>query len=230
LAPLLESASRFAAAARKFFAELQTDGPSGGQAARNFGDFLRAETLEFFPCPASAVWGAAGPPPTSVEAPPALGPQREHQLRWQRGTAAGRRVFAAQMQLHLLWSDALREAALAFAARLPTLRWDAANGAVPDIESLRAAYAAWIDCAEEAYARVAHSDSFCSALAECVNAGSALRTEARASSELGASALDLPTRSELNSLLRRVNALEEQLRSKDAPRPSVARRAKGPRV
>jgi class III poly(R)-hydroxyalkanoic acid synthase PhaE subunit len=110
---------------------------------------------------------------------------------------------------------------------------------VPGIEVLRALYDSWIDCAEQAYAHIAHSDSFSSALADFVNASSAWRKESQASVELWAKALDLPTRSELNTLMRRVNSLEEQLRMKEprdppptdsagARRPSRARRAKRP--
>jgi hypothetical protein len=76
----------------------------------------------------------------------------------------------------------------------------------------------WIDCAEEAYARIAHSDSFSSALADFMNASSAWRKESLANIEGWAKALDLPTRSELNTLMRRVNSLEEQIRLKEEPR------------
>ena len=48
---------------------------------------------------------------------PALGPTREHQQRWQRTAEAWRRMVDAQRRLQRLWSDALREAAAAFAAQ-----------------------------------------------------------------------------------------------------------------
>jgi hypothetical protein len=210
--PLLESAERFVTAARKYLEELQSGGPASAQAAHNFGDFLRAEMLEFFRSPGAAGRDAAVWPPSSMDGAFALGPNREHQQRWQRTADTGRRVFDAQMKIHLMWSDALREAALAFAEKLTTLQRDATKSGSQDIESLRAVYDVWIECAEEAYARVAHSDSFSSALADFMNAGAALRTEARASGEVWAKALDLPTRSELNSVIRRVSSLEGELR------------------
>jgi hypothetical protein len=143
-----------------------------------------------------------------------------------------------------LWSDALRDAALTFAARVEPHNPSAAKGSVPGgeppgAEALRALYDSWIDCAEEAYARMAHSESFSSSLADFLNAGSAWRKESQANVELWAKALDLPTRSELNTLMRRVNSLEEQLRLKEprdpprtdpprARRPSRAHRGKRP--
>jgi hypothetical protein len=242
-APLIDSADRFAAAARKYLADVQTPGPTAVEAARTFGDFLRVETMGFFQFPWSAnpaSAGAAGatPPPPPPHPPPvqdlpALGPSREHQLRWQRNADTARRIGDAQHRLQMLWSDALRDAAIAFAAQLKRPYLSAAKGAVPDLDALRGLYDLWIDCAEAAYARIAHSDSFSSALADFMNAGSAWRKESQASIELWAKALDLPTRSELNTLMRRVNSLEEQLRLKDsqaprARRPSSERRGKRP--
>jgi hypothetical protein len=235
-APLIDSAERFAAAARRYLEDMQTAGPAADEAARTFGDFLRVETMGFFQFPWSADFGSGGaggaPPPPSMQDLPALGPSREHQLRWQRTADIGRRVSDAQHRLHLLWSDALREAAVAFAARLEPPYLSAAKDSVAGIEALRALYDSWIDCAEEAYARIAHSDSFSGALADFMNASSAWRKESHAGIELWAKSLDLPTRSELNTLMRRISSLEEQLRLKDSPpqarRPSRARRGKRP--
>jgi hypothetical protein len=242
-APLQGSADRFAAAARKYFEGMQTPGPAAAAAARTFGDFLRVETTDFFRFPWSATLSSGGgpgtPPPPAMQDLPAFGLSREHQLRWQRNADSGRRMGDAQHRLQLLWSDALRDAAIAFAARVEQPHPDAAKGTVPGVEALRGLYDSWIDCAEEAYARIAHSDSFSSALADFMNASGTLRKESQVSVELWAKALDLPTRSELNTLMRRVNSLEEQLRMKQprepprtdpprARRPSRARRGKRP--
>ena len=76
---------------------------------------------------------------------PALGLTREHQQRAQRAADAGRRVGEAHRQLQSLLSDALRDAATAFAARLqPPKPTDMSA------EVLRSLYNSWIDCAEEA--------------------------------------------------------------------------------
>jgi hypothetical protein len=242
-APLQGSADRFAAAARKYLEGMQTPGPAAVEAARVFGDFLRVETMDFFRFPWSATLssggGAGTPPPPAMQDLPAYGLSREHQLRWHRNADTGRRMGDAQQRLQLLWSDALRDAAIAFAARAEPPHSDGATGTVPGVEALRRLYDSWIDCAEEAYARIAHSDSFSSALADFMNASGAWRKESQVSVELWAKALDLPTRSELNTLMRRVNSLEEQLRSKEprdpprtdpprARRPSRARRGKRP--
>jgi hypothetical protein len=233
-APLRDSAHRFATAARQYLEGMQTPGPAAAEAARTFGDFLRVETIDLFRFPWSANFGSGGgtgaAPPPAMQDPPALGPSREHQLRWQRNADMGRRVGEAQRRLQLLWSDALRDAAIAFAVRVEPSHSGTAKGTVPGALALRGLYDSWIDCAEEAYARIAHSDSFSSALADFMNASSAWRKESQVGVELWAKALDLPTRSELNTLMRRVNSLEEQLRlnePRDPPRtgPPRARRS-----
>jgi len=96
-----------------------------------------------------------------------------------------------------------------------------------DPQALRRLYDQWIDCAEQAYARTAHGEDFCQAQAEWVNASSQWRQEQQVSIEQSLKWLDLPTRSEINTLTRRLRAVEAQLRSREQRVPQTpARRAK----
>jgi class III poly(R)-hydroxyalkanoic acid synthase PhaE subunit len=167
-------------------------------------------------------WSGGIGPADSQSAPmmnaPAFGPSREYQQRWQRTAEAWKRIADAQHRLQRLWSDALREAALAFAARLGP-----PQSAALSAEALRKLYDVWIECAEEAYARAAHGEAFCNALAEFVNASSLWRRELQASIEHSAKLLDMPTRSEVNTLTRRLRSVEEQLRAASkAPKARAA--------
>jgi hypothetical protein len=218
-APFIDAAERFTAAAR-IFLEGAAEAPAPHEAARNFGDFLREQFADF-----QMPWSGGLGPAASQSAPmmnaPAIGPGREHQQRWQRTAEAWKRIDDAQRRLQRLWSDALREAAIAFAARLGPPQ-ATGLGAV----EMRKLYDAWIECAEDAYARAAHGDAFCSALSEFVNASSLWRRELQASIEHSAKLLDLPTRSEINTLTRRLRSLEEQLRTASTvrePRAEAAR-------
>jgi class III poly(R)-hydroxyalkanoic acid synthase PhaE subunit len=216
LAPFFD-AERFAAAVRTF----QQSGQDSRTAAAGFSDFLRDQ----FGAVLDGVWGSSAPGrsmPSAAEAP-ALGPSREQQERWQRVAAAWQRLQEAQRRLQRIWSDALSEAARAFVSRL---------GAVPTPltpEATHALYDAWVDCAEEAYARMAHGESFGTAIADSVKAASEWRDESAASIEPWAKWLDWPTRSEINSLAKRVRALEEKQhesnrKSETAPRTAVKKR------
>lgn len=214
-APHIQAAERFSAAARRYFEQAAgAPGPAAADAVRGFGDFLRTQSAELlrplwsadFGAGAAAAAAASGNPIPPLAQWPALGLTREHQQRWQRAAEAARRTVDAQNRLQLLWSDALREAAGAFAAQHAS-----PPPAQIDADYLRRLYDSWIDCAEEAYARTAHGSAFCDALAEFVNASSQWRNEVQAGLEHFAKSLDLPTRSEINSLARRLKDLEERV-------------------
>jgi len=210
-------AERFAAAARAF----HQSGQDSQTAAAAFGDFLRDQ----FGGVLDGMWGASAPGRSTAAAEaPALGPTREQQERWQRVAAAWQRLQEAQRRLQRLWSDALGEAARAFVPRLGAVT------APLTPEATHGLYDAWVDCAEEAYARMAHGEPFGTALAEAVKAGSEWRDESAASIEPWAKWLDWPTRSEINSLSMRLRALEEKQRESDrrhktAARPAAKKRA-----
>jgi hypothetical protein len=142
-------------------------------------------------------------------------------IRCGEAAAAGRRLHEAQRRLQRLWSDALGEAARTFTSRLSS------TSAPLTPEALHALYDAWVDCAEEAYARMAQGETFATALAAAVNASSEWRDQSAASIEPWAKWLDWPTRSEINSLLMRVRALEEKQREPSRkPKTAPSRRPK----
>ncbi len=210
-APFID-AEKFAAAARAF----QGGGDSQTTAAA-FCDFLRDQ----FGGVLDGLW--RGPPfggsAATAEEAPALGPAREQQERLQRAAAAWRRLDQAQRRLQRLCSDAMSEAARAFVSR------QGVPAAPPTAEGLHGLYDAWIDCAEEAYARVAQGEAFGAALADALKAASDWREECAASIEQWAKWLDWPMRSEINSLSLRVRALEEQQRETSRARKSSTRPA-----
>jgi hypothetical protein len=224
-APFADVAERFSAAARAYLdgaanASSPSPSPSLNEAARAFSDHLRDIFADF-----QLPWSNASPgggfgSASSAFSPnsPALGVSREHQQRWQRIADAGRRMDDAQRRLQRLGADALREAAAAFAVRLGP-----APPPVVSPEALRKLYDTWIDCAEDEYARAAHSESFCNALAEYVNASSECRRDLQAGIEHSAKFFDLPTRSELNTLNLRVKSLEEELRAARNRKPEAAK-------
>jgi class III poly(R)-hydroxyalkanoic acid synthase PhaE subunit len=221
-APFADVAERFSAAARAYLdGATNASAPAPAEAARVFSDHLREIFADFQLPWSNAVGPSAGissaSPAFSLNSP-ALGASREHQQRWQRIADAWRRLDDAQRSLQRLGSDALREAAADFAARLGPAHPPAVSP-----EALRKLYDTWIDCAEDAYARAAHGESFCNALAEYVNASSECRRDLQAGIEHSAKLLDLPTRSEINTLNLRVKSLEEELRAaRDIRKPKAA--------
>jgi hypothetical protein len=225
-APFMDAAERFAAATKSFRDATARAGAAAVSAtaaqaaAETFGNFLRDQFADFIKMP----WAGAAPLGAPVAGAaigelPALGLTREHQERAQRATQALGKMADAQRRLQRLWSDTLREAASAYVAGLGNA---SATPLTPD--AINRLYDVWIDCAEEAYARTAHSEPFCDALADYVNAESHWRRESNAAAELWAKLLDLPTRNELNTLAGRLRALEEQLQAQANTRPTSAGR------
>ena len=73
-------------------------------------------------------------------------------------------------------------------------------------------YDLWVDAGEEAYAAAAHGPEFAKAQAELNDALMELKAEQRMQVEGWARALDLPTRTELNTILKRLNTLKRRVR------------------
>lgn len=125
---------------------------------------------------------------------------------------------AAQARLAAHWAQIAQAAARQFMTRI--------GGVAPSLEpaALGRHYETWIECAENAYAEIASSPRYCEDQAALINATVALTAEVRRHAGEAAHAFDLPTRSELNALQRRVEELESRTRQPRPPRP--ARKAK----
>ncbi|MCC7463578.1 MAG: hypothetical protein IT480_14085 [Gammaproteobacteria bacterium] len=144
---------------------------------------------------------------------PALGPTRELQELWQRMTQLGEQAQQAQLRLLEHWNGVVTTSLQQLGERASALL-----AAAPTPESLRALYDQWVEIAELTYAKAAHGRDFAAAQAEFGNAQSRLRSVQREYLELAAREFDLPTRSELNTVLqqlrdlkRAVHGIEERL-------------------
>jgi class III poly(R)-hydroxyalkanoic acid synthase PhaE subunit len=79
------------------------------------------------------------------------------------------------------------------------------------IGSFRELYDLWVECGEQVYGELAHSPAYSKLQAELGNAAMRLRIRVQTVLEHGLKQLDLPTRSELNSLHRQVRELRLEL-------------------
>ncbi len=96
------------------------------------------------------------------------------------------------------------------------------------ITGYRDLYDLWVECAEQVFAKVAHSDAYGKLQAELGNASMRLRSHHQRVIEYGLRQLDLPTRSELNSVHLQIRALKQQVATLSA-RTKPAGVAKKPR-
>lgn len=137
---------------------------------------------------------------------PSLGPTRERQQAAERLGRAALRYQQALGAFTALLGGVSSAAIDRLAGRLA----GRGEGQAPD--SLRAVYDLWVESGEQAYAAAAHSPEFARAQAELNEALLDLRREQQRQAGDWARALDLPTRAEVNTLIKRVNILRRRVR------------------
>ncbi len=98
------------------------------------------------------------------------------------------------------------------AFELLTARLQAMGKGGEMVDSVRAAYDLWVDCAEEAYADVASGDEFPRIQARLTNTLMVLKRHEQQMAEELQAALNVPTRGELNTTHARVQGLRRELR------------------
>lgn len=135
--------------------------------------------------------------------------------------APGARWAEATATLSRLLAEIARATGARYAARL----------AAPEPPAtLRAAFDAWIDCAEAAFQHAAHSDAYASAQATLLNEYVAARAAQQALLERGAQLAGMPTRAELDALHDAVRQLRRELAGRsaapDQPPPVRRRQAR----
>lgn len=81
------------------------------------------------------------------------------------------------------------------------------------VDTVRALYDLWVDAAEEAYAEIALSDEFRTVYGEVVNSQMRVRSQLQQEVERIGVDLGMPTRTELNSVHKRMHDLRRELRA-----------------
>jgi hypothetical protein len=139
---------------------------------------------------------------------PALGPAREHLEMAQKMSDLGQQFQRSYAEFTAHLSGIQQEA-------MQTLQKPGIGGA----------YEEWIDSAEAAYATLAHGPIFARLLAELVNTQSAMKVQRGKLLEYFSRQLDLPTRSEVDSLHQQLRLLREQIREPSGIKPSGIKRS-----
>jgi class III poly(R)-hydroxyalkanoic acid synthase PhaE subunit len=118
-------------------------------------------------------------------------------LRWQRAATRVSELLSA------VATDAVDKL-------LAALAGPEASG--PPVTSLRQLHDLWVECAERSYATAVHSEDFAAAQAELLAALVEMRFEQRRQIEEWARAFNLPTRSEIDAIHKRLHELGRVLR------------------
>jgi class III poly(R)-hydroxyalkanoic acid synthase PhaE subunit len=139
---------------------------------------------------------------------PAFGFAREHQEHYQKMFAAFVEYQDALKRYNELMLRSSQRSFEIFESKL-------AERAEPgrQIESLRGLYDLWVDAAEEAYAQIALSEEFRKVYGDVVNSQMRVRAQVQAEIERVGTDLGMPTRTELNSVHKRLHELRRELRN-----------------
>ena len=168
---------------------------------------------------------AANPWSELLQRLPALGLLREHADAWRELSAAQAECQRLEQDLravlHRVQTDAL--------AMLQRRVQERAKTSEP-VATYRDLYDLWVDCGEQVYAEVAHSEAYSRLQAELGNAAMRLRARQQTLLEHLLQQFDLPTRSELNSLHRTVRALRERLDALQLSQPTRRTAAARPKA
>jgi class III poly(R)-hydroxyalkanoic acid synthase PhaE subunit len=133
---------------------------------------------------------------------PAFGYAREHQEHYQKMMAAFVEYQEAMKQYNAL---ILKSSARSFEIFEGKLAERAEPGR--QIDSLRGLYDVWVDAAEEAYAEIALSEEFRKVYGDVVNTQMRVRSQIQAEVERVGVDLGMPTRTELNSVHKRLHEM-----------------------
>lgn len=137
---------------------------------------------------------------------PAFGLTREHQ---EQAQALGK-AWGEYQEQNARYNALVARAGAQAAERLQDMLAER-DAPGRQVESLRALYDLWIDAAEDAWAEIAMSDEYRSVYGAMVNAQTRVRAMVQKQTEQAAVQMGMPTRSEVNSLGERVQALRRKV-------------------
>ena len=139
---------------------------------------------------------------------PAFGYLREHQEHYQKMAVAFVEFQEATKKYNALIMKSSQRS-------FEILESKIAERAEPgrQIDSMRALYDLWVDSAEEAYAEIALSEEFRKVYGDVVNSQMRVRSQMQQEVERIGVDLGMPTRTELNSVHKRLHDLRRELRN-----------------
>jgi len=142
---------------------------------------------------------------------PAFGPDREKQENQQKSAIAWIDYQQHMARYNALMIKASQRGFELFEGKLLEREQPGRQ-----IDSMRALYDLWVDAAEEGYAQIALSSEFREVYGAMVNAQMRVRSQVQKEVERVAGEFGMPTRSEINSIGERLQALRREVREQVA--------------
>jgi class III poly(R)-hydroxyalkanoic acid synthase PhaE subunit len=152
------------------------------------------------------LFGAASTNSAAIFDAVPVGFYREHQERWQALARALENQRRSALQMSGLLTEIHGDALERLTARVTELESHGER-----IDTVRRLYDLWIECGEVAFAKVATQERFARLQGEMAQAFNHVRAAQEALAEYLFKQLDLPTRSELNTVHRSLRALRARI-------------------
>lgn len=137
---------------------------------------------------------------------PPIGPAREQVAAWRELAAIQAECQHLEQELQTVLMGVQRDALNLLEQ---CVRERGANQ--QPLASYRELYDLWVDCGEQIYAKLAHSDAYAKLQAQFGNASIKLKARQQQAMEQTLKQFDLPTRSELNSVHLQLRQLKQRL-------------------
>jgi hypothetical protein len=192
----------------------QRAGGSGGEAPPKFGHEMFSAWQSAWVGAASAGEGASQQFADLIARMPALGLAREQTEAWRELLAAQAECQQLEQELRGVWTKVQTEALSLLESALRERQQ--VQGSNRGMHNYRELYDLWVDCGEQVFARVAHSEAYAKLQAQVGNAVIRLRARQQAVIERGLKYFDLPTRSELNTVHKQIRELRERVTTLEA--------------
>ena len=139
---------------------------------------------------------------------PGVGPDREKQEQQQKYT----RLWMEYQRTNQQYNDAHQRVGKEAIERMMQKMITMAEQD-ESLDSMRAVYDLWIDCAEEAYADFAYSDEYQEVYGRMVNSLMALKQETRGMVDDAASSMGLPSSKGFDTVLKRMQEMRREIRT-----------------
>lgn len=142
---------------------------------------------------------------------PPLGLAREQTEAWRELVNAQKECQKLEQELRVVLMRVQTDALAMLEERVRERQRDN-----EPIASYRELYDVWVECGERVYSQVAHSDAYSKLQAQLTNATMRLRARQQTVMEWTLKQLDLPTRSELNTVHRQMRELRDKVAALEA--------------
>ena len=198
------------------FAQRSAAGAAAGEPPLKFGEDMLNAWQGTWAGAAMAGEGATRQFADLISRLPAIGLAREQTEAWRELMAAQAEYQQLEQELRAVWAKVQTDALSLLETLIRERKQKGGASLAPGAAEYRELYNLWVECGEQVFSQVAHSESYCKLQAQLGNAAIRLRAGQQTILERMLKQYDLPTRSELNTVHKQMRELRERVATLEA--------------